>query len=154
MQHDIIERELRIEASPEIVYEVISSAEHLRQWWPDDAELDPTPGGSGTITFGDPAVPDAKTETLTVVEADPPGRFAFRWLHDPGQTPSPDNSLLVTFDLVPSGNGTLLRFTETGFRGRGWEAAIAEQTRVDHVRGWDLFLPRLTTYAHRLATRS
>ncbi|NKE62743.1 polyketide cyclase [Lentzea sp. PSKA42] len=153
MEYGSIERELRIDASPEVVYEVVSSAEHLREWWPDEAELDPVPGGTGRIVFGDPASPDAKVEELTVVEADPPRRFAFRWVYDKGETAAPDNSLLVTIDLVPSGDGTLLRFKETGFRERGWEAAVLEQAYLDHARGWDHFLPRLVTRATELVAR-
>jgi len=153
MEYGSIERELRIDATPEVVYEVISSPEHLREWWPDDAELDPVPGATGVITFGDPASPDAKVEAITVVEADPPHRFAFRWVYDDGASPAPDNSLLVTFDLVAAGDGTLLRFKETGFRERGWEAAVLEEAYLDHARGWDHFLPRLVTYATRLAAR-
>ena len=153
MEYGSIERELRIDATPEVVYEVISSPEHLREWWPDDAELDPVPGATGAITFGDPASPDATVVPLTVMEADRPRRFAFRWVYDEGESAAPDNSLLVTFDLVPSGDGTLLRFMETGFRERGWDAAVLEEAYLDHVRGWDHFLPRLVTYANRLAPR-
>lgn len=153
MEYGSIERELRIDATPEVVYEVISSPEHIREWWPDDAELDPVPGGIGTITFGDPTAPDAAVVPLTVVEADPPRRFSFRWVHDEGEAAGPDNSLLVTFDLVPSGEGTLLRFKETGFRERGWEAAVLEEAYLDHARGWDVFLPRLVAYANRLVAR-
>jgi uncharacterized protein YndB with AHSA1/START domain len=153
MEYGRIERELRIDASPEVVYQVISSPEHLREWWPDDATLDPVPGGTGTVTFGDPASPDAKVERLTVVEADSPRRFAFLWVSDEGESPALGNSLLVTFDLVPSGDGTLLRFKETGFRERGWEAAVLEQAYRDHARGWDHFLPRLVSYAHRLVSQ-
>lgn len=148
MEYGSIERELRIDATPEVVYEVISSPEHLREWWPDEAELDPVVGATGTITFGEPGSPDAKVEQLTVVEADPPRRFAFRWVSD-----DEGNSLLVTMDLVPSGAGTLLRFKETGFRERGWEAAVLEQAYADHVRGWDHFLPRLVARANSLVAR-
>ncbi|WP_090052956.1 SRPBCC domain-containing protein [Lentzea fradiae] len=153
MEYGSIEREIRIDAAPEVVYEVVSSAEHLREWWPDDAELDAVPGGTGTITFGDPASPDAKVEHLTVVEADPPRRFAFRWVYDQGATPAPENSLLVAFDLVAAGDGTLLKFSETGFRERGWEAAVLEAAYNDHVSGWDHFLPRLVVLANKLVTR-
>ena len=152
MEYGSIERELRIDATPEVVYEVISSPEHLREWWPDGAELDPVPGATGAITFGDPTAPDAKIVPLTVLEADPPRRFAFRWAYDEGPA-TETNSFLVTFDLVPSGDGTLLRFKETGFRERGWEAAVLEEAYLDHVRGWDHFLPRLVTYANRLVAR-
>lgn len=147
MEYGSIERELHIDATPEVVYEVVSSAEHLREWWPDDAELDPVPGGTGRIVFGDPDSPDAKVERLTVVEADPPRRFAFRWVFED------DNSLLVTMDIVASGDGTLLRFKETGFRERGWEAAVLEQAYADHVQGWDHFLPRLVARANSLVAR-
>jgi len=153
MEYGSIERELRIDATPEVVYEVISSPEHLREWWPDDAELNPVPGGTGTITFGDPASPDAKVETLTVLEADSPRRFAFRWVYGEAPSAAPGNSLLVTFDLIPSGDGTLLRFKETGFRERGGEAAVLEEAYLDHARGWDYFLPRLVTYANSLVAR-
>src|SRR5688500_2514062 len=98
MEYGSIERELRIAATPEVVYQVVSSPEHLREWWPDDAELDPVPGATGRIVFGDPASPDAKVEQLTVVEADPPRRFAFRWVYDKGESAAPDNSMLVTID--------------------------------------------------------
>ena len=153
MEYGSIERELHIDASPEVVYEVVSSPEHLREWWPDEAEFEPVPGATGRIVFGDPASPDAKVEQLTVVEADPPRRFAFRWVYDQGMSAAPDNSLLVTIDLVPSGEGTLLRFKESGFRERGWEAAVLEQAYADHVQGWNHFLPRLVARANSLVAR-
>jgi uncharacterized protein YndB with AHSA1/START domain len=152
MEYGSIERELQIDAIPEVVYEVISSAEHVSEWWPDHAEFEAAPGATGAVTFGDPASADAKVEQLSVVEANPPHRFAFRWVYDEGPATA-TNSLLVTFDLAPSGDGTLLRFKETGFRERGWEAAVLEETYLDHVRGWDHFLPRLVMYANRLIAR-
>jgi len=150
MEYGSIEREIHIEATPEVVYEVVSRPEHLREWWPDHAELEPIAGGNGVITFGDPASADAKVEILSVTEADPPRRFSFRWVAEGGR-PEVGNSLLVTFDLVPVDGGTLLRFTETGFREKGWEAAVLEEAFLDHARGWDHFLPRLVEYAARLA---
>jgi uncharacterized protein YndB with AHSA1/START domain len=126
--------------------------EHLREWWPDEADLEPVPGGRGVITFGASSSPQAKVVPLTVVEADPPRRFSFRWAHEQGEVPTAATSLLVTFDLVPKGAGTLLRFTETGFREQGWEAAVLEEQYLDHVTGWDHFLPRLSGYVARLVS--
>jgi len=60
--------------------------------------------------------------------------------------------MLVTFELVPDGSGTLLKMTETGFRERGWEAAVLEQHYADHVEGWDLYVPRIASYAERLVS--
>jgi uncharacterized protein YndB with AHSA1/START domain len=152
MEYASIEREIQVEASPEVVYKVISTPDHMREWWPDDAEIEAVPGATGTIAFGDRSTPDAKVVPLTVTEADPPRRFAFRWAYQEGLAAAPGNSMLVTFDLAPSGDGTLLRFTETGFRERGWEQAELEQRYNDHTRGWDSFLPRLASYAGRLVS--
>ncbi len=143
MEMGTIEREIHIEAAPEVVYEVISTPEHMRQWWPDEADLDPVPGAAGVISFGDTDQP------IAVVEADPPQRFAFRWVADEGEALTSTRSLLVTFDLIPAGSGTLLRFSETGFREKGWEAAVLEEQYAEHVAGWDHFLPRLVTYAEK-----
>jgi uncharacterized protein YndB with AHSA1/START domain len=153
MEFGRIERELHIDARPEVVYEVISSPEYVREWWPDDARYEVIPGGTGAITFGDPSTPEAKIMSLTVVETDPPRRFAFRWVYDDARA-TETNSLLVTFDLVPSGDGTLVRFAETGFRERGWEGAVLEEAYQDHVSGWNHYLPRLIAYAEQLVARS
>jgi uncharacterized protein YndB with AHSA1/START domain len=151
MEYGSIEREIQIEAAPEVVYEVISTPEHLRGWWPDEAELEPVPGATGVISFGDSSTPEAHVAPVTVVEADPPRRFSFRWVYDEKEA-TPANSLLVTFDLVPSEVGTLLRLTESGFREKGWEAALLEEQYRDHVTGWDYYLPRLVTYVAKLVS--
>ena len=150
MEYGSIEREIQIDATPEVVYQVVSAPEHLREWWPDEVES--AADHQVRITFGDRGSPDAKAETLTVVEEDPPRRFSFRWIYDEGQSGSSAQSLLVTFDLVPSGDGTLLRFSETGYREKGWEAAVLEEQYADHASGWDYFLPRLVAYVDRLAS--
>jgi uncharacterized protein YndB with AHSA1/START domain len=150
MEHGSIEREVYVEAPPQVLFDVVSRPEHLTEWWPDEAEYELRPGGSGVVAFGDPAA-GGKVVQLTVVEVEPPRRFSFRWTHGAGEAAAPGNSLLVTFDLTPSGAGTLLRFTETGFRERGWEAAVLEEQYADHARGWDHFLPRLAPCATAVA---
>jgi uncharacterized protein YndB with AHSA1/START domain len=151
MELATIQREVQINASPEVVYEVISTPEHLRQWWPDHAELDARPGGTGVVTFGDPGTPGAKVVQITVVEARPAERFSFRWVYDEAAATS-STGLLVTFELTASDQGTLLRFTEAGFREMGWEAAVRDEHYRDHTRGWDHFLPRLVAYAPSLVS--
>lgn len=44
--------------------------------------------------------------------------------------------------------------TETGFRERGWEAAVLEQAYREHSEGWDYFIPRLDEYVARLVSSS
>ena len=89
MEYGSIEREIQIDATPEVVYQVISTPEHLQEWWPDEAELEPSPGGTRRHRVRRQESPDAKSETLTVMEADPPRRFSFRWVYDEGETRRP-----------------------------------------------------------------
>jgi len=147
MEYGTIEREIEVAAAPATVFEVITSPEHLRHWWPDEATLVPTPGAIGELVFGDRTSGDAQIPQVTVVDAEPPRLFSFRWVYPEDEHAGPGNSLLVTFELSPSGDGTRLRMTETGFREKGWEVAVMEEQYRDHVTGWDHFLPRLAAYA-------
>lgn len=142
-----LERHIRIEASPEVVFEVVSRPEHIREWWSDEAGFDTEPGGTGFIAFGEDPGNREHVTGFAVVDVEPPHRFSFRWTHPEGTTAARDNSLLVTFELRPDGNGTLLRLTETGFREQGWEVAVLEEQFHEHEKGWDHFLPRLASYA-------
>ena len=152
MEFGTIEREIYVDASPEIVFEVVSSPGHLKKWWPDDAQYGPTPGSAGELVFGDRDA-GGTIVPITVVDAQPPRTFSFRWTHPAGEVAAEGNSLLITFDLSPSGGGTLLKMTETGFREMGWEAAVLELTYQDHSTGWDFYLPRLASYVVTLEPR-
>jgi uncharacterized protein YndB with AHSA1/START domain len=142
-----IEREIHVEASPEVVYEVVSTPEHVSEWWTDDATFDSRPGAVGELVWGD----RVNVEPMTVVRAEPPRLFAFRWCYPEGDVREA-RSLLVTFELTPQGTGTLIRLTETGFRELGWEAAKLAEQYQDHVTGWDLYVPRLGEYVTRLVS--
>jgi uncharacterized protein YndB with AHSA1/START domain len=156
-----IEREIHIDASPEVVFDVVSSPEHLREWWPDEARFSPVPGEAGRIGFrksDDEAGGDADGDDgiewvqFTVVDAMAPHHFSFRWTHLEGEQAAPGNSFLVRFELEPDGAGTLLRMTESGFRERGWDEAKAAAAHADHSSGWDYFLPRLVAYAPKVGS--
>ncbi len=144
-----IEREIYVEARPETVFAVVSEPRHMSAWWPDDAQYEVAPGAEGQIVFGDPG-DGGSASGFTVMDVDPPRSFSFRWTHEVGTVATAGTSLLVTFTLVPAGTGTLLRMRETGFRERGWEAAVLEHEYAQHVWGWDLFLPRLAPYVASL----
>lgn len=152
MEYASIEREIHVDAPPEVVFEVISQPEHIREWWHAETDLQSTPGATGELVWGDAGDPEAMVVPITVVASEPPRLFTFRWTHPAGETPVDGNSLLVTFELVPSGSGTLLRLTETGFRERGWEIAVLEQQYREHVVGWDTFVPSIAAYAADLVS--
>ncbi|MFC0438693.1 SRPBCC domain-containing protein [Kutzneria buriramensis] len=140
MERGTVEREIHIEATPEVVFEVITQPEHLAVWWGVDARFDDGTmswRGSGTVV------------RVQVVEAVAPKRFVFRWCQPEGEAPTPANSFLVTFELSPAAGGTTLRLTEEGFREVGWEAAVLEENYRSHSIGWDKHLAELRTYAAR-----
>lgn len=145
MEQGSIEREIHVDATIEVVYEVITQPEHIVQWWGYEASFPATPGGDGQLSRGGSG--EGSTVEVHVVEADPPRRFVFRWLQPEGQQATPQNSFLVTFDLAPAGDGTRLRFTESGFREVGWEAAQLEEAYRVHGAGWDHYLPMLAAHA-------
>src|SRR5262245_13196426 len=112
MEYGTIERQIEISASPATVFEVITSPEHLKEWWPDEAVIEPIPGAVGEFVFGDRASSEAHIPQITVVEAESPRLFSFRWVYPEGEDAHEGNSLLVTFELFARGRGTLLRMTE------------------------------------------
>lgn len=146
MEFGEIERQVRIDASPDVVFDVISNPRHVAQWWPDEANYASVePGSAGELVFLDHNGERAVV-SFQVVDAVPPRLFSFRWTHPLGKRPTDTNSFLVRFELEADGNGTLLRMTETGFREQGWAAAQTEETYRDHSEGWDYHLGRLTPY--------
>lgn len=152
MEHGSIEREIHIDASPEVVYEVITSPDHIRGWWNGcETDLAAAVGATAELAWGK-GTPEPHIEELTVVATEPPRLFSFRWVYEGAADPNPTNSLLVTFELTPTDGGTLLRMTETGFREKGWEVAVLEAAYADHVNGWDVFVPSIRDYVERLAS--
>ena len=116
---DRIERDILIAAPPEVVWEVVTEAEHVSQWF-SDAEFEATPGAGGRIAGFE----------IQIEEVEPPRRFSFRW-----------DALLVEFMLAAEDGGTRLRVLESGFENR-------DAQRVDHEGGWEKFLGQLRDYAH------
>jgi uncharacterized protein YndB with AHSA1/START domain len=152
MEYGTIEREFHIDAPPEVVFDVISSPVHIREWWDAETDLEPAPGATGELVWADETNDRAHVSPITVVDAQPPRLFSFRWVYPDNTAAAPDNSLLVTFTLSPSNSGTVVRMTEGGFREKGWEVAVLEEQYNEHVTGWDLFLPRMAKYLERLVS--
>ena len=152
MEYGTIEREFHVEASPEVVFDVISSPAHIREWWDAETDLDPVSGATGELVWADETTSRAHVSPITVVDAQPPRLFSFRWVYPDGAAAASDNSLLVTFRLAASDRGTVVRMTEAGFREKGWEMAVLEEQYNEHVVGWDLFLPRMAEYVKHLVS--
>lgn len=144
MAADSIEREILIEASPEIVWRVITEPEHITRWFSDEAEVDARAGAHGTLTWR-PGGRGGEKEHATivpivVVDAEPFHRFSFRWNHPQGTGPDASNSALVEFTLVEEANGTRLRVVESGIALVTHDEDSRARYFEQHEHGWSKHL--------------
>jgi uncharacterized protein YndB with AHSA1/START domain len=147
---DRVEREILIEASPEIVWGVITEPEQISRWFSDEAEVEGRGGADGTLTWRpggrggdkefDSIVP------IRIVDAEPFRRFSFRWNHPQGAGPDETNSALVEFSLIEVGGGTRLRVLESGINAVTHDEEGNARYREDHERGWEKHLSELLDY--------
>ena len=72
MEYGTIEREVHIDASPEVVFDVISSPEHIREWWSAETEIEPVAGSTSELTWRDEASGRVDVVPITVVDVRPP----------------------------------------------------------------------------------
>jgi uncharacterized protein YndB with AHSA1/START domain len=144
---DSVEREIRIEASPEVVWAVITEPEQISRWFSDEADIEGRVGAHGTLTWRrggrggnkefDAIVP------IRVVEAEPFRRFCFRWNHPEGTAPDERNSALVEFSLIEEAGGTRLRVLESGIGAVTDDDEGAARYLQDHGHGWGKHLGEL-----------
>lgn len=138
-----IERDIEIEAPVEVVWRTITEPELIRTWFSDAADLEARPGAVGSLTFR-ADTDDPNVVGITVVAADRPHRFSYRWVYPPGERATEANSTLVTFTLVADGvDRTRLRVVETGLD----EMDLAEDEKQkffeQHRDGWQVQGDRL-----------
>ena len=91
----VIERELRIDAPPEIVFGFFTDPDRMARWMGRTIMMDPSPGGAYRIDYNGSDVASG-----TFVEVDEPHRIAFTWGWEaPGDPVPPGGSLVeVTLD--------------------------------------------------------
>ncbi len=133
-----VEREVRIAASPETVWQFLVDDEKAQRWMGQSASFDARPGGE----YRCDVIP-GNTASGEFVEVDRPRRVVFTWGWEPGAdgapNPVPPGSTTVEIELVPDGAGTLVRFTHRD---------LPSQKAADsHAHGWDHYLARLATAA-------
>jgi uncharacterized protein YndB with AHSA1/START domain len=128
-----VEREIAIAASPETVWELLVDPDLAIRWMGQVATLDVRPGGGYRVE-----VIPGHTASGEFVEVDRPRRLVHTWGWE-GESGVPPGSSTVEYELVPNGNGTLLRFTH-----RDLPSAEAAES---HAHGWDHYLERLETAA-------
>lgn len=150
MAADSVEQEILIEASPEVVWRVITEPEQISRWFSDEAELDGRVGGDGTLTWKPGGRGADKQSDLVVpirvVEAEPFSRFSFRWNHPQGAEPDESNSALVEFSLFEESGGTRLRVLESGIDAVTHDEESKAGYREDHADGWQRHFGEMLDY--------
>lgn len=94
-----VEREHYLESPSEEVWAALTDPEELEQWFANEAELDPRPGGRASFRWA-----NGEEREAVVEEVDPERLLVLRWLDDNGT---------VWLELEPTGTGTTLRVVET-----------------------------------------
>ncbi|MGO9889955.1 MAG: SRPBCC domain-containing protein [Solirubrobacteraceae bacterium] len=147
MAADRIEREIVIEAPPEIVWGVITAPEQISRWLSDDADFEARAGADGTLTWTPGGRGGAKGSDVIVpihvVDAEPFHRFTFRWNHAAGEKPDERNSALVEFTLADAGGRTRLRVVESGIGAVTDDGDGRRRYLDDHENGWGRHLGEL-----------
>jgi uncharacterized protein YndB with AHSA1/START domain len=146
MVADSIEREILIEAPVDVVWRVVTEPEHLTRWFSDAVEIDPRPGGEGTLTFGLPEITQPVAVAIQIESIEPQHKFSFRWVHDSADRRLA-NSMLVDFMLTAEGEKTRLRVVESGLHAMQWSEEAKAQYFDEHSEGWDGHLSRLREHA-------
>lgn len=128
---DAVEREVRINARPEVVFAYFTDPVKMLEWKGTEAYLDPRPGGIFRVNVTGREI--ARGEFLEVI---PYSRIVFTWGWEEG--PITPGSTTVEVLLTPDGDGTLLRLRHLGLDPEG---------QLSHVMGWEHYLPRLALAA-------
>jgi uncharacterized protein YndB with AHSA1/START domain len=126
-----LEKEVFIKASPQRVFQALTTKEDLERWFLVKAEVDLRPGGAIRFEWG-----PAMVEVGKILVCEPPHRLSYSW---EALEPSPTT---ITFELTAENDGTRLHLIHTGIGvGEDWDAY---STAVDS--GWSAHLIDLTTW--------
>src|SRR5437764_878668 len=123
--------------SPPTVWQFLVDSDKATRWMGQTASFDPRPGGEYRV-----GVIPGHTAAGEFVELDPPHRLVFTWGWEPGHesaSPVPPGSSTIEIELIPSGEGTTLRFRHHGLP--------SPEAAASHAHGWDHYLERLATVA-------
>jgi uncharacterized protein YndB with AHSA1/START domain len=130
---EAVQLEVRVDASPETVFRFFTDPARMTEWKGTTATLDPRPGGVYRVVINDRIVAAGE-----YVEVEAPTRIVFTWGWE-GEHPVAPGSTTVEVDLVPDGDGTLVRLTHHGLPD--------DEQRAQHTQGWTHYLGRLALAA-------
>ena len=131
MDTKTVTKEQFIKATPERVFKALTEKAELERWFVHEAEVELKPGGTIRTNWTPDMGEHGKVKEVKTAQL-----FSFTW--EGTFSPSPTT---LTFELTTEKDGTLVRFTHSGFgEGKGWEA----YTNIS--KAWDAHLEDLTSW--------
>ena len=138
-----VRREVVFSESAETVWRALTEPDRLAQWFANEVELVPEPGGRGVFRWEDGSVRYAVVE-----EVDPGRRFGFRW-HEEGRE---EESTRVALVLDEVAGGTRVTVVESVESAPGAEPRASASGGLVGEWSWGVAvlaaLPRLHRLAH------
>jgi len=129
----LAQREVLIDARPEIVWEFLVDPDKLLRWKGLNTTFEPRVGAG----YRTEVIP-ANVAVGEVLELDPPRRLVYSWGWE-GSDEVPPGSTIVEYELLPEGDGTRVRLTHSDLPSR--------ESLERHAHGWDHYLARLAVAA-------
>jgi uncharacterized protein YndB with AHSA1/START domain len=135
-----VRAEITVDASPEVVWQAISSGPHMNSWFIGSSEVEPGQGGVVRTDYG------GFIAESTITAWEPGKHFAYRG-------PEGEDGSVMAFEYFIEGRGggrTSIRFVHSGFlTGANWE------TEYDALkRGDPMYLHTLGEYVTHFAGRA
>lgn len=130
MDERTIEKRLELDAGIERVWRAITEPGELSRWFGHRTELEPVPGTDGAMIWEEHG-----RYAVRVEEVDPPRRFVWSWVHEPGVPFDDAPATRVEWSLSSRDDGgTTLVLRESGFRTDlhhrqntdGWDEELGE----------------------------
>jgi uncharacterized protein YndB with AHSA1/START domain len=143
---DTIERTIEIPVDIETVWSALTTADGIREWFGDEAEIDLSPGGEarfGWTAYG------SSSHAIVVAVMRPHG-FSYRWAASGSERVEPGPSTLVEFTLSSTDDGTKVTVRESGFASLPPE--IIEDSLRENTLGWKSEMQDLHDYLVAMIT--
>ena len=136
----VIEKNIVIDAPPEVVFKAITDQEELTNWFPDQAILEAKLGGKVKFSFYKDKEREHREFDFfpegTIIEFIPNKKMSYTW-QEPNTPDFP--STVVTWELEEiADNKTRVKLLHTGFE----PGKLFKQ----HDEGWSYLLNRLQSY--------